>query len=212
MRCSSFGQFSANFLGIDMWPVIISSSHQIDDIVIVASGTQLFVSVTQAEKFQTDCRALIINVFLDVNPVEKVMRGFIRPIERLDLALSGHQHQRKILIWMLDRSIAQMLSQSTTLVRLVRLQAGWCFIKAIIDCHDDGAFAYDLTRKDGDLLDILRFKLKMPRRRKRLRVDEFLIVYEYPFVRHASSPKDKIRNSKRQPYPGEASSTDTLPP
>lgn len=92
MRCSRFGQFSANFLGIDMWPIIISPGHQIDDIVIVASGTQLFVSVTQAEKLQTDCCALIINVFLDVNPVKKVMRGFVRPIERLDLALSRHQH------------------------------------------------------------------------------------------------------------------------
>ena len=212
MRGSSFGQFSANFLCVDVWSIIIISGHQVDDIVFASHGTELFIAVTQAEKFQPDCRALIVNIFFDVNPVEKIMSCLIRPIERLDLALSGHQDQREILIWMLNRSVAQMLSESAAFVRLVRLQAGWRFIKAIIDGNDEGAFAYDLTREDGDLLDILRFKLKVLGRRKRLRVDKLLIVYEYSLVRHASSPKDRIRNSKRQPYPGEASSTDTLPP
>nr|WP_094463409.1 hypothetical protein [Pannonibacter phragmitetus] len=66
---------------------------------------------------------------------------------------------------MLYRSIAQMLSQSTALVGLVRLQASWRFIKTVINGNYDRAFAYDLTSKDGDLLDIQRLELKMLRRR-----------------------------------------------
>ncbi len=108
---------------------------------------------------------MIINVFLDVNPVKKVMRGLIRPIECLNLALSRHQHQRKILLRMFYRSIAQMLRKGTSFICLVCLETGRRLIKAIIDGNDDRAFAYYLTCQDGDLLNILRLKLEILRGR-----------------------------------------------
>ncbi|KZE13517.1 hypothetical protein AVT10_16070 [Sphingomonas hankookensis] len=89
-------------MSIHVWPIIINSSHQVNDVVPIANSSELLVPLTQADEFLTDSRALIVDVFLDVNPVKKVMRCLIWPIECLDLALCRHQHERKILLRMVD--------------------------------------------------------------------------------------------------------------